>query len=171
MRLEFPEKKHEKEYMKMIQEFSDNKEIIIPWAAGFKEWEDYDSFLQRIKNNREGINLKPGRMKSELYFLIDDNGRIVWAEAIRYELTDELRFDAGNIGYGIRTSERKKWYATIWLKLALEKCKAYGLDKVLLTCDKDNIWSSKTMIKNWWVRDSEYEFEEKIKERYRISII
>ncbi|MEI8009064.1 MAG: hypothetical protein WCI00_06935 [bacterium] len=30
MKLEFPEKKHEKEYLEMIEEFTDNKEVIIP---------------------------------------------------------------------------------------------------------------------------------------------
>jgi hypothetical protein len=37
MHLEFPEKRHEKEYLEMIQEFSDNKEEIIPYSAGLKE--------------------------------------------------------------------------------------------------------------------------------------
>jgi predicted acetyltransferase len=59
MRLEFPEKKHEQQYLEMIQEFSDNKEIIIPAAAILKEGETYDDFLQRIKDNKEGKNLKP----------------------------------------------------------------------------------------------------------------
>jgi hypothetical protein len=30
MKLEFPEKKHEKDYLKMIQEFLENKEHITP---------------------------------------------------------------------------------------------------------------------------------------------
>lgn len=166
MHLEFPEKRHEKEYLEMIQEFSDNKEEIIPYSAGLKEWENYDSFLERIKSNREGKNLKPGHVKSELYFLIDDDDKIVWAEAIRPILNEALKYDGWNIGYGIRLSERKKGYATIGLSLALQRCKEYWLDKVLLTCDKENIWSSKAMIKNWWIRDSEYEFEGKIKHRY-----
>jgi predicted acetyltransferase len=81
-----------------------------------------------------------------------------------------LRYDWGNIGYGIRPSERKKWYTTIWLKLVLEKCKELWIDKVMLTCNKENIWSSKAIIKNWWVRNSEYEHEGKIKDRYYIPI-
>ena len=154
----------------MIQEFSDNKEIIIPAAAILQENETYDDFLQRTKDNKEGRNMKPGYVRWELYFLIDDNDKIIGVEAIRPELNDVLRFDGGNIGYGIRPSERKKWYATEWLRLVLEKCKELWLDKVLLTCNKENIWSSKTMIKNGWIWDSEYEHEGKIKERYRIPI-
>ena len=170
MKLEFPEKKHEKEYVETIQEFADIQEKIIPWALGLKEWENYDDFLIRTKNNAEGINIKPWRVPSTLYFLIDDEGKIVGAEHIRHELNDALRFTSGHVWYGIRPSERKKWYVTIWLKLALEKCKELWLDKVLLTCDTDNIGSSKTIIKNWWVLDSEYEDEWVPSQRYWISI-
>ncbi len=170
MKLEIPEKKHEKEYLEMIQEFIDNNEIVIPRSMGRKEGKTYKDFLERMDDNRAGRNLKPGRVRSELYFLIGDKDKIIGAEAIRYELNDELRFDAGNVGYGIRPSERKKGYATIGLKLALEKCKEAWLDKVLLTCDKENIWSSKTIINNGGIRDSDYESEEIAKERYRIPI-
>lgn len=171
MRLEFPEKKHEKDYLQIIQEFLENQEEIVPGQMKPKEWEDFDKFIVRCEDYREWKNMKPGRVKQTLYFLIDDNGKVVWAEAIRYELNEKLKFDGGNIAYGIRPSERKKWYATIWLKLALEKCKEAWLEKVLLTCNKKNIWSSKVMIKNWWIFDSEYEDEWIPNQRYRIPVI
>ena len=169
MRLEFPEKKHEKRHFEMIQEYIDHQEEIIRSAA-VRQWETYDDFLKRIQDSKEWKNLEPGRVRSEIYFLINDEDKIVWAEAIRYELNDELRFDAGNIGYGIRPSERRKWYATIWLQLALEKCKASWLHHVLVTCDKDNIGSMKAITTNWWIRDSEYECKGKSKNRYWITI-
>ena len=169
MHLEFPEKKHEKQYLEMIQEFIDAKEKVMPWVLGLKEWENYDNLLTRIKNNAEGKNPKH-RGHSTVYFIIDNYEKIVWGIIIRHELNDELRFEWGNIGYGIRPSERRKGYATIWLTLALQKSKELWMDKVLLTCDKDNVGSSKTMIKNWWIRDSEYENKWIIQERYRIPI-
>ncbi len=170
MKLEFPEKKHEKACLEMIQEFLDNGEEKLPWSSGLRDGMTYNDFLKKLQDNHEGKNLKPWYVRSDLYFLIDDQGKMVGIESIRYELNDALRFDAGNIGYSIRPSERKKWYATIGLNLALQKCKEAWLDKVLLTCRKNNIGSSKAMIKNGWIRDSEYEFEGDIKERYRITI-
>jgi len=77
MRLEFPQKKHEKEYLEMIQEFLNNNEMLIPQPMEIKEGETYDDFLQRIKDNREGKNLKPGRVRSDLFLLINDDDRIV----------------------------------------------------------------------------------------------
>lgn len=122
------------------------------------------------KNNRERGNPDCGGVKSALYFLIDDYERVVGAEVVRYGLNDDLKFNGGNLWYGIRPSERRKWYVTIWFALALEKCKEIWIKKALATPRKDNIWSSKAIIKNWWIRDSEYEYEWTTKERYRIPI-
>lgn len=170
MKLELPEKKHEKQYLEMIQEILDNTEMIVPRSLAMEEWESYDAFIQRMKENREKWSPYCGGIKSTLYFLIDDHKKVIGAEVLRHELNDDLRFNWWNIGYGIRPSERRKWYATIWLKLILEKCKEIWLDKALVNCRKDNIGSSKAIIKNWWIRDSDYEFEGYTKERYRIPV-
>ncbi len=171
MRLEIPEKKHEQEYLEMIKEFTDNKEIIIPGSANLKEWENYQDFLTRIKRNRETGNPKHDNAISYIYFLINDEEQVVGAVRIDPVLSEALRYDGGNIGYGIRPSQRRRWYATIWLKLALEKSKERWLDKVMLTCNKENIWSSKAIKNNGWIRDSEYEHEWKAKDRYWILTI
>ena len=54
----------------------------------------------------------------------------------------------GHIGYGIRPSERCKGYAAILLALALVKCRELGIKKALVSCDKHNIGSAKTILKN-----------------------
>lgn len=41
------------------------------------------------------------------------------------------------------------------LKLALYRCKEKGMKKVLITCNKNNIGSSKTMIKNGGILENE----------------
>jgi len=48
----------------------------------------------------------------------------------------------GHIGYGVRPDERRKGYATLILKMALQKCGILGLDEVLLGCFKENIVSA-----------------------------
>jgi len=52
----------------------------------------------------------------------------------------------GNIGFGIRPSERQKGYAKAMLMLCLEQCRNFGLHKVLLTCDIHNEASRKTIL-------------------------
>ena len=61
------------------------------------------------------------------------------------------------------------------LRLMLIKCKEHGNDKVLLTCDKENIASAKIMIANGAVLENEVEDGGKISwsgiiERYWIEL-
>jgi predicted acetyltransferase len=53
--------------------------------------------------------------------------------------------DGGNVGYGVRPSERKKGYAKTMLRFALEKLAETGIYDVILTCAEDNIGSENTM--------------------------
>jgi len=97
------------------------------------------------------------------------NGKIVGNIQIRHSLNESLLQNGGHIGYGVRPSERRKGYATKTLALALEKCRALGIDKVLVTCNKDNIASAKTILKNGGVLENEFTEENgNIVQRYWI---
>ncbi len=50
------------------------------------------------------------------------------------ELSELLRNRLGDIGYGVRSSERDKGYATEMLRYALSVCKQKGMDRVILGC-------------------------------------
>ncbi len=70
----------------------------------------------------------------------------------------------------IRPSERGKDYATAMISPALDECRKLGIDRVLMTCDKDNIASARSIIKNGGVLENEIEDNGHIIQRYRIQL-
>jgi predicted acetyltransferase len=75
-------------------------------------------------------------------------------------LNDNLLKYGGHIGYSIRPTERKRGYGSVMLKLALEEYKSMGVDKVLVTCKKENLGSSKVIFNNGWTFQDEILVEE-----------
>lgn len=90
----------------------------------------------------KSINKCPG--KTFLLIREEDN-RIVGTINIRWNLTDALKKFGGNIGYGIRPTERRKGYNKINLYLGLIEAQKIGLDKVMLDCAVENLGSDKTI--------------------------
>ena len=77
----------------------------------------------------------------------------------------------GHIGDGIRPSERRKGYATEMIRLALIECKKLGLDRVLMVCERDNIGSAKSIMKNGGVLEKEIiNPDGSVEQRYWIEI-
>ena len=58
---------------------------------------------------------------------------------------DYLLNYGGHIGYSVRKSERNKGYAKSMLKYACSFLFSLALDKVLVTCDHENIASKKSI--------------------------
>lgn len=109
-------------------------------------------------------------MTSTLFFVVNKKNEVVWWIELRHKLTEGLRFNGWNIWYGIKPSERKKGYASYAFNLVLEKAKKMWIDKILINCKKENIWSAKVIQKNRWKRDSDYEVNWIKKERYWIVL-
>jgi len=91
---------------------------------------------------------------------------------LRHRLNSSLLSYGGHVGYGVRPTRRRQGYATLLLKLVLQRAKAMGIDRVLVTCDKKNLASARVIVKNGGVFDSEVprEGEEVIIQRYWITI-
>lgn len=91
---------------------------------------------------------------------------------IRYEENDEILRWAGHIGYCVRPSLRRRGYAAAQLALALDICRTRGMEKVMISCDKENVASAKTILKNGGVLESEFYLPERdeVLQRYWIDL-
>lgn len=56
------------------------------------------------------------------------------------------------------------------IALALEECKALGIHKVLMVCDKNNTGSAKSIQNNGGILENEIQNEGKTEQRYWINI-
>lgn len=113
-----------------------------------------------------------GFVPATLYMAISkENNHLIGMIHIRHYLNKYLLNYGGHIGYSIRKSERQKGYASEMLGLALEKCEELKLEKVLITCRKNNIASAKTMIKNGAHLENEIQKGNDIIQRYWITLI
>lgn len=149
-------KEYEKELGEMIEEWKAdivaNHTDRSPYAIFRCDYHDFDYYLAHLERKEKTEALVP----DSVFFLLDDErNRLLGAVNIRHELNDYLLREGGHIGDGIRPSERRKGYATALVGLALEECRKLGIGRVLMTCDKDNIGSAKSIVKNGGVLENE----------------
>ena len=113
--------------------------------------------VQFFYDNRDISKLPSHYVPSYDYFAVDDD-KFIGIIHIRIKLTDNLLRYGGHIGYAINPIYWKKGYGTELLKLGLEKAKELIKDdKVLLTCDDDNIGSYKIIEKNGGILENKVE--------------
>lgn len=119
--------------------------------ADLKDPESFAAWVAtRVSYADETIELPPDRVPDTLSWIVDERApeRILGSISLRHRLNDFLLNVGGHIGYGVRPTARRQGVATAALGLALEQAKALGLQRVLITCARDNVASART-IEHW----------------------
>jgi predicted acetyltransferase len=101
-------------------------------------------YLQELDGQRRGTLVPEGHVP--MTFLVADvDGYIVGRASIRHELNELLAREGGHIGFGVLPPYRRRGYATEILRQSLVVARAAGVDRVLVTCDDDNVASAATI--------------------------
>lgn len=160
-------REYKRHLSEMMEEWLSVEQKFSPYAIRKNDYRDFDYYLEHLEVKKAVDNLVP----DSTYFCLDtDRDIFVGAVNIRHFLGPNNCHTGGHIGDGIRPSERRKGYATAMIGLALEKCRELGMNKVLMTCDKDNIGSAKSIINNGGVFEREIIEDGEVEQRYWITL-
>lgn len=133
----------EQAFLKAVEAFQGETEDFR-FAIGFEPRLGFETFRLLQEQWSRGENLPLGFVPSTYYVGVVD-GMVVGRVFIRHELNDFLERIGGHVGYGVVPGFRRKGYATEMLRLALPLCSSLGLEKILVTCDVDNVGSRKVI--------------------------
>lgn len=142
-------------------------------TGSLRRMEDPEDWLKQVRDlSREETTPSTWVPSTQLIYVRKSDGRLVGMLQIRHRFNDYLEKYAGNIGYSVRPSERRKGYAEGMLRTALPHCRGIGLKKVLITCGEGNEGSRRTILANGGVYESTvFEPQEKISlQRYWITL-
>ncbi|MGO1369190.1 MAG: GNAT family N-acetyltransferase [Senegalia sp. (in: firmicutes)] len=170
LKLVLPTTEYKDKIMDYKREFIESRDSM-DGTAGLRNAETFDEWYSSFCNNLKEETVGEGLVPATTYIAVStDDGRLIGMIDIRHRLNDYLLKFGGHIGYSIRKSERHQGYATEMLKLSLTECLKLDIKKVLITCDKDNIASAKTIINNGGILENEIPEENEITQRYWISL-
>lgn len=148
-----PSERYAEQVMAYKREMQENGDSFdgcagLEEVGSFSEWADFETRLKKEYGD--------GYVPSEVFLAVrEDDDKLVGIIDYRHPLSDFLHKYGGNIGYSVLPSERRKGYAKAMLKLLLPICREFGDSRVMLTCDKENIASKRTIEANGGILENE----------------
>lgn len=103
--------------------------------------------LAQVAREASGVGLPEGRVPAD-FLVAEADGVVVGRVSIRHRLTPFLLREGGHVGYAVGRAHRRRGHATEMLRQSVRRLAAIGVDRVLVTCDDDNVASARTIEAN-----------------------
>ncbi len=128
----------------------------IPGSGSIEKFDTYEEWLEKVTNEADPKSTPEGRVSATQFLTIrKGDGKLLGMVQLRHTLNEYLLEFGGHIGDCIRPSERRKGYASAQIALCLNECKKLNINKVLITCNKKNLASAKTITNNGGILENE----------------
>lgn len=143
--------------------------------AGCGTLEQSNSALEWIETTRvrSSVETCPSdKVPSNVYIAVRlcDN-KIVGIIDLRHHIDHPILSTwGGHIGYYVRPTERGKGYGKEMLRQNLLNAQKRGIEKVLITCNEDNVASEKTILANGGVFERTITVDDEVMKRYWITV-
>lgn len=143
----------------------------IPGSGGLARTDSYENWLADVSLYTKESTVPPGKVPANILLVYrTTDSTLVGILQIRHRLTEYLARGGGHVGYSVAPSERGQGYATEMLRLALKYCQKLGLERVLVTCDEENVASAHVIMSNGGVLENTVDVNGTKKQRYWIPI-
>lgn len=151
MHLVSPSVEFEATYLSYLAELGDQPRIPFPLTFPAQP---FAALVSRLNDASRGFGLPDGFVAHSTHWLIGE-GQLLGVSNLRHALTPALQQCGGHIGYGVRPSAQGRGVGKVLLRQTLLKAEAMGIARVLLTCAKDNVPSSRIILANGGVLGDE----------------
>ena len=142
-------------------------------CGSLRRFDRTEDWLDQVEALKKPETTPPELVPMSQYIYVrEEDKKVVGVIQIRHYFNEFLEKYAGHIGYSVCPSERRKGYATEMLSLVLPKCKALGIERVLISCVQDNEGSRRVITNNGGMYESTVYLAERdvYLERYWIDL-
>lgn len=120
----------------------------IPGLGSMLTSPDFPTAVGNCLDHARGRNLPDGWVPAHTLWLVrHDDRAILGMISLRHALTPWLESQGGHVGYSVRPAFRRQGLATLMLAGILPLARSLGLPRLLITCDKNNTASARTILK------------------------
>lgn len=113
-----------------------------------KDGQTFREYIAALNRYEDPNNLLPGKVLQKSFWFLNDANILVGNSRLRLSLNEYFLNIGGHVGFDVSPEHRQKGYATEILRQTLLEASKHNIDRVLLTCNEDNLYSRKVIENN-----------------------